>query len=410
MSYRYQFFADFYPSHKKAFYAQQPSPAALPYDEQFAALWRDGYHWLHFLGRELQASGYLVNHVATNVEPVQRQWARENDLTLHDNDDWYHNIALAQMKAFQPDVLFAPYFDADFISHCREEVPSLRLIIGWAGEPIRDAGFFRNHNLMLTCVQEHINYYHDAGLPTELMYHAFETTILDAVDTSHPKDIPFGFAGSMNWGDLQHNQRTVFLHDLQQASDLQIFSAVPDLVGGYFAQDWKKPLQQMYYNALHSMSQAGLDGIVQHLPRADVFYRYQKRIPYIDIFAELRKNAHPPAFGVAMYNLLHRMQVAFNRHAWSAFASNMRLFEVTGVGSCLLTDWKQNMGELFADDEVVTYRSLEDCVEKANYLRDHPDEAQAIAARGQRRTLAEHTTAHRAAQFDAIVRQYMQDR
>ena len=44
----------------------------------------------------------------------------------------------------------------------------------------------------------------------------------------------------------------------------------------------------------------------------------------------------------------------------------MRLFEATGSGACLVTDWKENLGELFEPDvEVVTYRSVAECVKKS---------------------------------------------
>ncbi|MDQ3755068.1 MAG: glycosyltransferase, partial [Acidobacteriota bacterium] len=86
-------------------------------------------------------------------------------------------------------------------------------------------------------------------------------------------------------------------------------------------------------------------------------------------------------------------------------ASNMRLFEATGVGSCLLTDWRANISTLFEPDrEVVTYRNAEECIEKATYLLDHESERQQIARAGQRRTLREHTYARWAAGFDEVVR------
>jgi len=83
----------------------------------------------------------------------------------------------------------------------------------------------------------------------------------------------------------------------------------------------------------------------------------------------------------------------------------MRLFEATGVGSCLVTDWRKNIRELFEPDrEVVTYRSPEECVEKATWLLDHPRERLEIARAGQARALKDHTFVPRGAQLDAIVR------
>jgi spore maturation protein CgeB len=108
-----------------------------------------------------------------------------------------------------------------------------------------------------------------------------------------------------------------------------------------------------------------------------------------------------------MYETVRDAKVTLNIHADSSdrYASNMRLFEVTGVGGCLLTDWKPNLGELFAlDREVVAYRSPAECIEKARWLLEHPDARAAIAKAGQARTLRSHTFAHRAGRFAEIVK------
>ena len=82
----------------------------------------------------------------------------------------------------------------------------------------------------------------------------------------------------------------------------------------------------------------------------------------------------------------------------------MRLYEATGVGTCLLTDWKPNLHELFEPDkEVVAYQSPEECVEKIKWLLEHPEERERIAQAGQARTLQKHTFAQRAIQLNEII-------
>src|SRR5258706_121030 len=74
--------------------------------------------------------------------------------------------------------------------------------------------------------------------------------------------------------------------------------------------------------------------------------------------------AHDGVYGLAMYQVLRESRAALNIHADSSprFASNMRLFEATGVGTCLVTDWKENIGALFEPDrEVLTYRDASEC-------------------------------------------------
>ena len=121
----------------------------------------------------------------------------------------------------------------------------------------------------------------------------------------------------------------------------------------------------------------------------------------------LRAAIRPPAFGLAMYQVLHDSGATLNVHADSSprFASNMRLFEATGVGTCLVTDWKENLESLFElDREVVAYRSVEELEEKLRWLESAPTERDAIAAAGRKRALREHTYAHRAERLDALIR------
>ena len=108
-----------------------------------------------------------------------------------------------------------------------------------------------------------------------------------------------------------------------------------------------------------------------------------------------------------MFQRLHDSRVALNTHIDISpdSASNMRLFEATGVGTCLLTDWKANLHELFEPDtEVVAYRNAAECIAQVKYLLENEAERRRIADAGQRRTLRDHNFDARAAQIDAIIR------
>ena len=86
----------------------------------------------------------------------------------------------------------------------------------------------------------------------------------------------------------------------------------------------------------------------------------------------------------------------------------MRLFEVTGAESLLLTDWYENLPDLFQPDtEVVCYKSVEECLEKVNWLLDHEKERAGIAAAGHARCLRDHNFDIRAARLDEIIREHL---
>jgi spore maturation protein CgeB len=78
------------------------------------------------------------------------------------------------------------------------------------------------------------------------------------------------------------------------------------------------------------------------------------------------------------------------------------------VGSCLLTDDKPNLRDLFEPDaEVVTYQNAAECIEKARYLLEHEEHRKAIAIAGQRRILRQHTFAQRAQEVVHLAEQWI---
>jgi spore maturation protein CgeB len=107
-----------------------------------------------------------------------------------------------------------------------------------------------------------------------------------------------------------------------------------------------------------------------------------------------------------MYQVLRRSRITLNSHIDLAGreAGNMRLFEATGVGAFLLTDFKDNLDTLFTPDrEVAVWRSIDDCLHAIDrYLVDESTRAE-IARAGQARTLAQHTYRHRAAEILGFV-------
>jgi spore maturation protein CgeB len=117
--------------------------------------------------------------------------------------------------------------------------------------------------------------------------------------------------------------------------------------------------------------------------------------------------AQSPVFGLDMLEVLRSARVSLNVVDHKE-AANWRLFEVTGVGSCLLTSYRDNMAEMFEPDvEAVLYRSPAECRERARWLLDHPNDAERIAQAGHRRTLRDHTYASRAALVDEALKEYV---
>jgi len=83
---------------------------------------------------------------------------------------------------------------------------------------------------------------------------------------------------------------------------------------------------------------------------------------------------------------------------------NMRVFETLSTGSFLLTNWLPTLGELFEDGKhLVTYKTLDEMVEKAQYYLEHDEEREKIAQAGHAEFMAKHTYKHRVETILSIV-------
>lgn len=79
---------------------------------------------------------------------------------------------------------------------------------------------------------------------------------------------------------------------------------------------------------------------------------------------------------------------------------NMRVFEALSTKSFLLTNEIPTLGELFEDGKhLVTYKTMDEAVEKARYYLAHEEERNAIAEAGFEEVRAKHTFRHRAEQM-----------
>lgn len=74
---------------------------------------------------------------------------------------------------------------------------------------------------------------------------------------------------------------------------------------------------------------------------------------------------------------------------------NPRTFELAAMNAFQLLDERSLLPELFAQDELATFASIEDFYAKIDYFLAHPDERAAYAARARARVLRDHTYSHR---------------
>lgn len=214
--------------------------------------------------------------------------------------------------------------------------PYSRLIVGQIASPLPDKETYSAYDLMISSLPNFVTYFRKRGVPAELSRLGFEPTVLDRVSTVE-RDVPLSFVGSIT---TDHKRRFEFLETLAARTDIAI---------------WGR----------------------------------------IDVPADspIRTRYRGEAWGTDMYGVLARSKITVNQHIDIAesYANNMRLYEATGMGALLVTDWKDNISDLFEPDrEVACYRDAEDAVAAIHRYLEHEDQRAEIAAAGHRRTLTQH--------------------
>ncbi|MGE5316227.1 MAG: glycosyltransferase [Acidobacteriota bacterium] len=407
MSYRIVKVTTFYRDFLRSHYEHNPGLAARSYSEQYADLMSQGYGWSDYFSRELRLLGTEAFEIVSNAEHMQHAWAEERGISAMGGD-----IVAEQIKEIKPDVVFLQdsyVFNGEWVDRLRESVPSIRTVIGWCCAPFSTVVLerFSAFDAVLVCSRGFKKQIEDLGLPSYELHHAFEPSILPKLAHDNPyPPVDLIFTGSVIPGAGFHDVRQKLLEYLIGTdTSIDLYANIPRISA------WDLFLRRSAYAASKGLAAMGMKHLASTLPLIGKAYWLQempRRHKHIERLAAMAKK---PVYGLEMFKALSRSRIGFNNHGEVAgeYAANIRMFEVTGVGACLLTDWKKNIGEFFEPDtEIVTYRTAEECVEKVKWLLAHPAECAAIAHAGQERTLRDHTFHNRALELDTIIRTVLQ--
>ena len=389
-----------YPSYLPRFYDRFPDLIHGDYKAHYDAILHDHFAWAMPFNHAMGPFGYEVWNVDRGIAAMQRAWARENghSRSALSRDD----IVIAQAKAFSPDILFYDLSDRQLLRRLRTEVQSIRAVFGWVGSPMTLGKAWGLMDVLLTCAPESVDRLQRMGVRAVHVNHSFNPEITGRLHPSVAR-IEASFIGSVVRRNEFHLGREELLLRFRDKVPLQIYSPSLHVTGRDYL---KAAVAAISYGTIGGLKRARVLPRLRWLPIVQRAERIASP-PRLPINRRLAKGMLPAVFGLEYFQVLKDSRITLNVHADTSpvYASNMRLFEATGVGSCLLTDWKKNIGELYQPDaEVVVYRSAEEAVEKARWLSEHPLEGEEIAVAGARRTLASHTFHHRAAQIDDIIR------
>jgi spore maturation protein CgeB len=341
-------------------YTSHPGLETEPYEKQMQVRMESLFFFANFYSSNLRQLGHEAREIHINNGWMQKAWAREHGVRFQsswrqrvkswmkrgrhsDYEKWMYEILAAQIKYYRPDVLLNQNisYSSRFFGEMK---PYVRLLIGQhAARLPSNERDYSVYDLMISSLPNFVDYFRHQGLSSELHRLAFEPTVLRRLGEVRKKTA-VSFVGSLH---PAHNFRRYWLAHLCRRIPVNVWGS--------------------YINKLPGDS-------------------------------PILRNFHGNAWGLEVYQLLQNSRITLNYHIdeAEAYANNLRLFEATGVGTLLITDWKKNLHDLFEPGkEVVAYRTPEECVELIQHYLTHDDEREAIATAGQQRTLREHTYNHR---------------
>ena len=386
--------------------------------------------------REMEALGNQAQEVISDCHHLQKRWAIENGVKFMNLDQhWQTDILLSQIETSRPDVLYlqmGPYaLPVAVRRKLKVLFPFIKLVLVsqavmgfWADYEDIDALFAGSPALHIAA-REH-------GVHSRLVYHCFDPDVVadrqngTGEGRGDPRDLTFTGYSGWNEGSA-YVSRYWILARLMRDMGLQAWlleredrgwhsfltqsksGRVRDLLMGLCVRGGGLLFRRADTSMKDELWDARLALAERKRIRAD-WDRAVEGDPRVPLGHLFPGNCHPPLFGLDMYGLLSSSRISLNVHGdvKRGTVDNIRMFDATGVGSCLLTDTGSNMHELFEpDSEVVTYESIEECVEKAAYLLEHESECREIAARGQARTLKDHTIRQRVEQIDEEIKRLL---
>lgn len=336
-------------------YGRNPGLAHDAYQKQKESLHGRCFGDCDFYSEGLKAAAWNADDLIINCWPLQQAWAKENGYAGEGL-----SIAIEQIRRTKPDVVYLQDLSVgtkEFLSTIR---PYTKLIVGQIASPVSPHASLLDVDIIFSSFPHFVERFRRAGITAYYQPLSFETRVLDSLKpymdfTARKYDATF--VGGVS---LAHGKGTQFLEQLARL--------VPVDFWGYGAES---------------------------LPEDSM----------------IRRQHHGEAWGLDMFGILAQSRIAVNRHidVSENYANNMRLFEATGCGALLVTDYKDNLNELFEiGKEIVAYSSPEECAALIKHYLANPDEAERIAIAGQKRTLDEHSFTKRMKQTADILRMHLQ--
>jgi len=349
------------------------------YETSLNKLFSCNYSISNNLTKSLSKLNYKCIEIVENANLIQKKCLKE-----YGNKNSNEAILIQQIKYYKPDFIYignADLVDNKFIEKIKKK-SNVKKIFCFNCAPLTKKIMqnLKNVDGVITCTkgyEQKIN--NHLKKKVLLMRHSFDKNY-QLQNENKPRNIDITFIGSLFLKEGLHAKRVSLIYRLMK-----------NFKNTYIAINFSNYFFLYFsFNILRS--------IFLFKIHKDIFFYY--KLLYVYIFAK------KAIFGNKMMNILKSTKILVNTHIDDTeYAGNMRLFEGTGMGCLVLTDFKKDLDKIFQiKKEIEVFINDNDLVEKCKYFLKNEKELSNISKNGNLRTLAEHTYEQRVLLLDKFIK------
>ncbi len=367
----------FYKSYLESFYKRNQCLQNASLIETINALIMSGFGAIHINAQYMSEYGYDSGLLITNDIVSQSKWLKEKNISCEMGNDWEKTVLRMQIEMLKPDVLYLldpVTYDSSFIRTLSWQP---ELVVGWRAANIPEKTDWSEFDVILSGLAGIRKTALDLGARfVENFVPGFPKWILSQIPFEEPV---YDVAFSGSWTTAQHKKRNFYLNEIAKAS-----------------RSMDRPFSCGYY------LNCGRDVLTPDVQAYNLGPRFG-----IDMYSSLRSGriAIDARGDIELKNDTGGSATDMARNE----TMNMRIFEATGCGSFLLTEYFDNLKDYFEiGKEIEVFRDEKELVDKIRYYLDHRQQREEIAKKGQERCLKDYSMTVRVAEFDRLIRKHIE--
>jgi len=304
------------------------------YDTQMKEILNQHYGMINSFSYWLNKNGFEAHDLIVNCEYLQKTWAKQNN---YEGD--LPAILLEQLSVHQPEIIY--FCDMGTVSkdliNIIKSSSFNKLIVGQLYSEIQIDNNLQFYDIIMSPSFQLTEKIKKLNISADNIPFGYEHRIMNSVDYQN-RLYPITYIGDLS----NHTEHTKNLIEA-------IAKKFPILI-------WGKGIETFHHNSW-------------------VRKRYQGEVS-----------------GLKLFSILEQSKITLNFNNGENHYLNKRIFEATGSGALLITEYDKNLFNYFQiGKEIIHFKQIDECIAFIEFFLSNSKEAMDIARSGQEKTLQNYT-------------------